>query len=332
MEDKTLRNHLRSSLLSFQFDWDSQVWDTFLYQYRTNEVYRRFCDLLNRTPSTISSIKNIPYLPISTFKNHKVVSGNLEIQQTFRSSGTTLSNRSQHYVADIDLYNTVSQHLFETVYGPINQYCVLALLPSYLEQGHSSLIHMVNHFISLSNCSGSGFFKYNFQDLALTVDRMHSSGYKILVIGVSYALLDFASTLDLDWSDDVVVMETGGMKGRKKEMLRNELHRELKDNLCLDQVHSEYGMTELLSQLYAPKDGLFKNGTTIRMTPYEINDPLSPELQDQAGRNCVTDLANIDSCSFIATDDLIKTTKNGGFDIIGRLDHSDIRGCNLLYV
>lgn len=327
-----LRDHLRNQLLTFNFDFDSQAWDTFVYQYQNNLVYQSFCDYLDRSPSKVSNVSEIPFLPISTFKSHQVQSGHFSPMQIFTSSGTTQSQRSQHRVRDVKLYEAVSKQIFESKYGALTNYEIFALLPSYLEQQQSSLVYMVHFFLKESGGQFGGFYKYNFESLIQDIDRALSTSRQVLLLGVSYALLDLAEQWGADWDNQVMVMETGGMKGRKKEMIRKELHDILCNRLGVSTIHSEYGMTELLSQLYSQGNGFFRSSVTLRLYPLELYDPLTIETGGKAARAHLIDLSNIDSCAFIATEDMVKINSSEHIEILGRLDQSEIRGCNLLYV
>ena len=303
--------------------------EVFNYQFENNQVYRSFCDLLYMHPSDVKSIKEIPFLPIQFFKSHPVLSSNEPIQRTFTSSGTTGSATSNHFVTDLNIYETSFRKGFEAFYGPIEDYVVLALLPSYLEREGSSLVYMVDAFIKQSNHPESGFYLNNLAELKDTLIHLDSLGKKVLLIGVSFALLDLVETYQFNLKH-TIVMETGGMKGRRKELIREALHRQLKQGFGVDTVHSEYGMTELLSQAYSKGHGVFDCPNWMRILTREPEDALSIQPAGKTGGINVVDLANINSCSFIATQDLGRVYNNGLFEVIGRFDHSDIRGCNLM--
>lgn len=303
--------------------------EVFNYQFENNQVYRSFCDLLYMHPSDVKSIKEIPFLPIQFFKSHPVLSSNEPIQRTFTSSGTTGSATSNHFVTDLNIYETSFRKGFEGFYGPIEDYVVLALLPSYLEREGSSLVYMVDAFIKQSNHPESGFYLNNLAELKDTLIHLDSLGKKVLLIGVSFALLDLVETYQFNLKH-TIVMETGGMKGRRKELIREALHRQLKQGFGVDTVHSEYGMTELLSQAYSKGHGVFDCPNWMRILTREPEDALSIQPAGKTGGINVVDLANINSCSFIATQDLGRVYNNGLFEVIGRFDHSDIRGCNLM--
>ncbi|WP_236975840.1 LuxE/PaaK family acyltransferase [Membranihabitans maritimus] len=330
MPIRSKRKYIKDKITSFEFDFDDLAGSVFEFQYNNNSLYRQYCDYLGRIPGKINSLENIPFLPISFFKSHEIVSGTFDAEVVFKSSGTTREQRSQHFVRDSGLYKTVSIKLFEDVFGDLSQFCILALLPNYLEQGDSSLVYMVDLFIHKSGNKNSRFFKYNFEELVKETERLKSKGEKLLIIGVSYALQDLAEKWEIDWHNHIV-LETGGMKGRKKEMLRAELHDVLGKRFNKMEIGSEYGMTELLSQLYSKGNGAFDFGQTIRPLPFEINDPFTREGPNRVGRCHIIDLANLDSCSFIATEDLCSVNEYDSIKILGRMDHSEVRGCNLLY-
>lgn len=325
----------RDQLIHQLFTFDQQNFTKFAlqvfnYQALNNPIYNQFLQLLKVDISTITTLNQIPFLPIQFFKSHKVCSGNFEPEVVFSSSGTTGAKTSQHYVNSSILYQKNATLGFETVYGPIEEYVIFALLPSYLERKGSSLVYMIDQFIKKSKHKESGFFLNNYSELSKTVLKAKKKNTPILLIGVSFALLDLAEQFPTDLSG-VIIMETGGMKGRRKEMTREELHSSLKDAFNVDQIHSEYGMTELLSQAYSTEKGVFRPSPTMKLFSREITDPLTLREDSKTGVINIVDLANIDSCSFIATDDLGKVYEDGSFEILGRLDNSDIRGCNLLF-
>ncbi len=303
--------------------------EIFNHQFKNNKVYRSFCDLLYKHPSDVNTIDDIPFLPIQFFKTHKILSSQNPIQTTFTSSGTTGSITSNHFVTDLELYQTSFTKGFETFYGEINNYVVLALLPSYLEREGSSLVYMVNTFIKQSKHPESGFYLNNLSELKDTLIKLNSEEKKVLLIGVSFALLDLIETHQFHLKH-TIIMETGGMKGRRKELIREELHTQLKEGFCVKTIHSEYGMTELLSQGYSKGHGLYNCPKWMRVLTRDTEDALSIQAFGKTGGINVIDLANINSCSFIATQDLGRVHTNGSFEVIGRFDHSDIRGCNLM--
>jgi phenylacetate-coenzyme A ligase PaaK-like adenylate-forming protein len=303
--------------------------EIFRYQAENNAIYREYLRLLKRDIDQINSIDKIPFLPIEFFKSRKVVSSNNPATEVFTSSGTTGILTSRHFVTDISIYEKSFKKGFEDFYGPITDYCVLALLPSYLEREGSSLIYMMEHLIEDSKHPKSGFYLHNHEELIACIADLKKSNQKIVLLGVSFALLDLAEKYTLDFSD-VIIMETGGMKGRRKEITREELHAFLCSRLGVTEIHSEYGMTELLSQAYSKGQSLFQTPKWMRILIRDTYDPFSYEQNGKTGGVNVIDLANVHSCSFIETQDLGKIHLDGSFEILGRFDHSDIRGCNLL--
>ncbi|ARV10027.1 acyl transferase [Winogradskyella sp. PC-19] len=301
----------------------------FKFQFENNLVYRSFCDLLYKHPADITAIEDIPFLPIQFFKTHEVLSSKKSIQQTFTSSGTTGSITSQHHVTDLKIYEESFRQGFQYFYGKIEDYVILALLPSYLERDGSSLIYMADDIIKSSKHPESGFYLNNIDELADTLKSLESKGKKTILIGVSFALLDLVEKYDFNLQH-TIIMETGGMKGRRKEMIRTELHNTLKRGFSVDQIHSEYGMTELLSQAYSKGHGIFKCPPWMKILTRDTEDALTVNTYQKSGGINIVDLANINSCSFIATQDLGKVLEDDTFEIIGRFDNSDIRGCNLM--
>lgn len=312
-----------------QKEFEDLALKIFKFQFENNKVYRSFCDLLYKNPSDVKTIFEIPFLPIQFFKSHHVLSSNDEIVQTFTSSGTSGNQTSKHFVTDLIVYEKSFNKGFEQFYGNIKDYTVLALLPSYLEREGSSLIYMVEHLIKASNKPKSGFYLNNLSELKETLIELDSKNEKVLLIGVSFALLDLVE-LHLFNLKNTIVMETGGMKGRRKELIRQELHNILKKGFGVNKIHSEYGMTELLSQAYSKGNGIFECPNWMKILTRDTEDALTILPPGKTGGINVIDLANINSCSFIATQDLGKTYDNGSFEIIGRFDNSDIRGCNLM--
>jgi phenylacetate-coenzyme A ligase PaaK-like adenylate-forming protein len=310
-------------------DFQAVALKVFKFQFENNPVYRSFCDLLYKHPSDIPNINDIPFIPIQFFKSHKIVSQTAAIQKVFTSSGTTGSITSNHYVNDLNIYKESFKKGFESFYGNIDDYVILALLPSYLEREGSSLIYMVKHFIKDSNHPESGFYLNNLSELNETLVQLDSEGQKVLLIGVSFALLDLLETYQFRLKNSIV-METGGMKGRRKELLREELHAILKEGFGVETIHSEYGMTELLSQAYSKGNGIFECPPWMKIIIRDTEDALTVVTNQKTGGINVIDLANINSCSFIATQDLGKVESEGKFEIIGRFETSDIRGCNLM--
>jgi len=301
----------------------------FKHQFKNNKVYRSFCDLLFVHPSSISTIEEIPFLPIQFFKSRKVLSSLDEIQETFTSSGTTGGSTSKHLVTNINLYKESYLKGFAHFYGNIEEYTVLALLPNYLQRQGSSLVFMVADLIEKSKKVESGFYLDNIQELANKLLELNRNGQKILLIGVSFALLDLIEMQQFNLKN-TIIMETGGMKGRRKELVREELHTILQNGFGVTEIHSEYGMTELLSQGYSKGNGVFETPPWMKILTRDTEDALSINASGKNGGINVIDLANYNSCSFIATQDLGKVHENATFEIIGRFDSSDIRGCNLM--
>ena len=310
-------------------EFKNKALNVFKFQFENNPVYRSFCDLLNIHPSDIKEIENIPFLPIQFFKSHKVLSQQNSILKTFTSSATTGSVTSKHYITDLEIYKQSFRKGFKLFYGDIEDYVVLALLPSYLEREGSSLIYMVEDLILQSNHKDSGFYLHNLSELKEKLIALDAEGKKVLLIGVSFALLDLVEKFQFHLKN-TIVMETGGMKGKRKELIREELHNILKQGFGVNKIHSEYGMTELLSQAYSYGNGIFKCPNWMRILTRDTEDALTIQNKGKTGGINVIDLANINSCAFIATQDLGKVYPNGTFEIIGRFDNSDIRGCNLM--
>ncbi len=301
----------------------------FKFQFENNLIYRSFCDLLYKHPSDIKAIEDIPFLPIQFFKSHNVLSSKDSIKKTFTSSGTTGSVTSKHYVTDLSVYEESFQKGFQHFYNNIEDYVVLALLPSYLERDGSSLIYMVDDMIKSSKHTESGFYLDNLDELASTLKVLEAKGQQTLLIGVSFALLDLVENYDFDLQH-TIIMETGGMKGRRKEMIRTELHNTLKKGFGVTDIHSEYGMTELMSQAYSKGNGVFKCPPWLKILIRDTEDALSVTTNKTSGGINIIDLANINSCAFIATQDLGKVHVDNTFEVIGRFYNSDIRGCNLM--
>jgi phenylacetate-coenzyme A ligase PaaK-like adenylate-forming protein len=303
----------------------------FRFQYENNLVYHEFCDFLKTDVQKVKTIQQIPFLPIQFFKSHEVVSNSNPIQTIFTSSGTTGMVTSKHLVTDVRIYEESYRKGFSQFYGNIEDYVVLALLPSYLEREGSSLIHMVDDLIQLSNHPESGFYLHNYDELIEKIIQLDQSGQNVILIGVTYALLDLIEKQSFHL-ENTIIMETGGMKGKRKEMIREELHQQLCNGFGIKSIHSEYGMTELLSQAYSLGDGIFECPSWMQISIRDTEDALSYIREGKTGGINVIDLANINSCSFIATQDLGKKYSNGSFEVLGRFDHSDIRGCNLMVV
>ena len=310
----------------------------FRFQYENNLVYQEFCDFLKVDKQSVKSLQQIPFLPIQLFKNHVVVSNTNEIQETFISSGTTGVITSKHLVTNVSLYEQSYRNAFSEFYGNIEDYVVLALLPSYLERSGSSLIYMVKDLIELSHNENSGFYLNNYDELIYKLIELDNAGQNVILIGVTYALLDLVEKQKFQLKN-TIVMETGGMKGKRKEMIREELHEILCDGFGVQTIHSEYGMTELLSQAYSLGNGIFECPAWMQILIRDTEDALTYVNNGKTGGINVIDLANINSCSFIATQDLGKKQPNqaayrqaGSFEVLGRFDNSDIRGCNLMVI
>jgi hypothetical protein len=301
----------------------------FRHQARNCKVYNEYINHLGIKPDRITAWKDIPYLPIGFFKTHNVVSTTENPEIIFSSSGTTGMVQSKHIVADLELYKQSFTLAFQKFYGEVSDLCLLALLPSYQERDGSSLIFMVDDLMKHTDDMESGYFLYNHDELFKTLTNLKTAGKKVVLMGVTYALLDFIEGYRIEFAD-LIVMETGGMKGRRREMVREELHGKLKAGFGVPTIHSEYGMTELLSQAYSLGNGIFNSPPWLRITLRDTNDPLTMIESGKTGGINVIDLANLHSCSFIATQDLGRTYEDGTFEVLGRFDNSDIRGCNLL--
>ncbi len=315
--------------INSEHEFNEKALKIFHWQAKNIPVYAEYISSLDIQSEMINRIEEIPFLPIQFFKSREVIEkGNVQ-ETIFKSSGTTETGRSQHFVADLNLYQQSFTKGFELAYGKIYNTCVIALLPNYLEQGDSSLIYMIDSLIEQSDHSKSGFYLNEKNGLLDTLLELKKSNTKTILIGVTYALLDFIEKQKIDFSA-LIVMETGGMKGRRKEMVREELHDILCDGFGVSKIHSEYGMTELLSQAYSNGEGIFNTPSWMKILIREISDPLSLCKENKTGGVNVIDLANISSCCFISTQDLGRTLGNNQFEIIGRFDNSDARGCNLM--
>lgn len=322
-----------------QYNWLSEIntqnfeqyaLSVFRYQYEHCSVYHDFVSAIGRKPEVVQSLKAIPFLPISFFKTHTVVSGNFIPEVIFESSGTTSTQNSKHLVKDARLYRESFLLAFEQFYGNPQDYVFLCLLPSYLERGNSSLVYMADELIRKSGRFESGFYLNEWEQLAQILQQLKQKQQKVMLLGVTFALLDFAEHYPMDLSG-IMVMETGGMKGRREEWTREQVHLFLKEKWNLSNIHSEYGMTELLSQAYSKGDGVFQAASTMKVFVRDENDPFEIKT---SGSGCINiiDLANIHSCSFIATDDISKLAADGSFEVLGRLDNSALRGCSLMVV
>lgn len=311
--------------------FDALALKTFYFQYENNKVYRSFCDLINCHPTEVKFVKDIPHLPISFFKTKRVCCFEEDNVPFFSSSTTTGLNPSKHYYRNLEDYQMSFRKGFEHFFGDIKDYAILALLPSYMEREGSSLIYMADDMIGNSQQAESGFYLNQWDALKECIIRLEEKGQKTLLLGVSFALLELVERYSFDLQH-TWVMETGGMKGRRKELTREELHDRLKRGFGVNKVYSEYGMTELLSQAYSIGEGIFKCPPWMRVGAREHQDPFNRLPWGQSGGLNIIDLANRDSCAFIATEDLGKVYSDSHFEVLGRLDASEIRGCNLMVI
>jgi hypothetical protein len=330
-------NDFEKEIFDFNISrFDDLALRIFQFQYRHNPVYNRYANTLGVLPEQVKKINDIPFLPIDFFKSQKIVSTAFVPELVFESSGTTQTVNSKHYLKSKELYRQSFLRAFKLFYGDPGDWCFIGLLPSYLERNNSSLVVMADELIRQSRHEKSGFYLYDFEKLASTLEQLETARQKTLLIGVTFALLDFAEQFPMRLQN-TIVMETGGMKGRKHEMTRSAVHEALKQNLGLSQVHSEYGMTELLSQAYSKSDGIFTCAPWMKVLLRSEDDPLAvfdtpSDVTISSGIINIVDFANIYSCSFIATDDVGKLYPGGSFEVLGRVDNSDIRGCSLLVV
>jgi len=327
MEPSRLRE--RIFRISSQQEFNALAMEIFRYQYANNVVYRQFVNGITPDVNTISQPDQIPFLPVSLFKSHRIMSGNLNEQMVFESSGTTASTPSKHYVADFSLYEESFTRCMELFYGDLSGYSIFALLPSYLERQHSSLVYMVERLMWKSNRNFGGFYLDEMGKLHDSILEALTAGNKVMLFGVTFALLDMVEKFPMN-IPGAVIIETGGMKGRRKELTRMGLHEILKKGFGVDSIQSEYGMTELLSQGWSKGEGVFHCPPWMEILITDPNDPLSFLETGHTGGINVIDLANIYSCSFIATQDLGRKNGDGSFEVLGRFDSSDIRGCSLL--
>ncbi|WP_293880983.1 acyl transferase [Sphingobacterium sp. UBA1498] len=312
-----------------EYDFNQQCLETYQFQSQHCKIYRDYIRILGKDKALIEHYTEIPFLPIEFFKTQQVITEGMEAEMVFSSSGTTGMLTSKHFVADLNIYEHTFRRIFEDFYGPLSNIAVLALLPSYLERSGSSLIYMVDDLMKQSDQPESNYFLYNHQELYETLVRLKNKGTKTILFGVTYALLDFIEHYAFDFPE-LIIMETGGMKGKRKEMVKQEIHQLLEKAFGVVGIHSEYGMTELLSQGYSSGQGIFQLPKWMKILIRDTNDPLSLIPSNKSGGINVIDLANRYSCSFIATQDLGKVHADGSFEILGRFDQSDIRGCNLL--
>ena len=311
-------------------DFEGLCMDIYRYQASNNPVFRDYHEYLGKDPNEAAEVEDLVFLPIELFKYHSIQTGKWEPEAVFRSSGTTGMIRSEHKVRDLDFYKNISRRNFELFYGPVADYHILALLPSYLERNDSSLVAMTDHLIRESQSEFSGFYLREMDELLADIEKIRKVGdRKVLLLGVSFALLDLSEYAEIDLSD-ALIMETGGMKGRREELTRSQLHEVLSRAFNNPLIHSEYGMTELLSQAYSVGNGKFSLPPWMKIRLREVNDPFSNAPEGGSGGMNVIDLANIHSCAFIETKDLGKLDSEDQLEILGRYDNSDIRGCNLM--
>jgi len=303
--------------------------EIFHFQYRYNPLYAKYCALLAKQPEHVKNPEDIPFLPIQLFKSNEVKTGNWRSERIFQSSSTTGTIPSKNHFRDIEVYDKNTEFCFEDLMGSLKNFKWFALLPSYLERGNSSLVHMAKYFMEMDPDSNGGFY-LNEYDALLNAIKRDKSGRKKILLGVSYALLDLANSFQADLHD-VIIMETGGMKGRGKELSKDELYQELRSGLNVPMIHSEYGMTELMSQAYTLQEGVFDLPKTMQVHISDLNDPFEWLGHNQQGRIHIMDLANIDTCAFLATDDMGIRLNENQFKVLGRTDASEMRGCNLLY-
>lgn len=323
-------DRIKKILISGSFDFESLALVIFNFQYQHNPVYQSYIDSLKVQPKNVKTLQEIPFLPVEFFKDHEVTTTNFVPQKVYKSSGTGKTGRSMHLVSDNDFYLRNSLQIFRHFYHDADRLIIAALLPSYQEQGDSSLIAMTDYFIRRSGDELSGYFRGDPDELLKIKKSAEARGKRVLLLGVTYALLQLAESRP-DFSGHII-METGGMKGRGRELVREELHKILCSAYNVSSIHSEYGMTELMSQAYSAGDGIFQLPGTLRILLRDVNDPFSYLSNDKTGGVNVIDLANITSCSFVETKDLGRKKGNNSFEILGRFDNSDLRGCNLLLV
>ncbi|MBC8320486.1 MAG: acyl transferase [Bacteroidetes bacterium] len=326
-EIKSVENRIFN--ISSHDDFNETALELFHFQYKNNRVYRQFVNFLKTRVSQINHYSQIPTLPVEFFKNHRVTSGSFNPEMIFTSSGTSGMQSSKHYVKNVELYESAFTRTFELFFGSPEDYIIIALLPSYLERHGSSLVYMADKLIGLSSRAESGFYLHDYKELNSLLRSLKKQKQKVMLLGVTYALLDLAEQYPTHFPE-MKLMETGGMKGRRKELVHDELHNILKNAFGVQQIYSEYGMTELLSQAYSIGEGIFSTPPWMKILIRDVNDPLSILPSGKTGGINIIDLANIYSCSFIATQDLGKIYSHDRFEILGRYDNSDVRGCNLM--
>lgn len=311
-------------------NFEELVFEIFKIQYHQNSVYKNYIDFLKINPNKICQIEKIPYLPIEFFKSYKIKTGLWKSQHIFRSSGTTDQNKSKHYIKNLDLYRESFINGFTYFFGNPKDYNFVGLLPSYLERNDASLVYMVNGLMEKSNQKEKYFYMHDYNNCAITLEKLKKNNKKIFLIGVTFALLDFIESYNIDLKNHII-LETGGMKGKRKEIIRTELHHRIKKSFNLENINGEYGMTELLSQAYSKSDGIFECPPWMKILIRDPLDPFEISENEKKGALNVIDLCNIYSCSFIATQDLGQLYKNGTFEVLGRMDNAELRGCNLMY-
>ncbi|MCC5931074.1 MAG: acyl transferase [Cyclobacteriaceae bacterium] len=322
---------LQTSLFSVNINnFEERCISVFRHQAQNNIVYKEYLSHLGIHFGQVNHFEEIPFLPIGFFKSRIIKNGDWTEQKIFESSGTTFQTRSRHYVKDLNWYCKVSRYIFESFYGPLKEWTILALLPSYLERNNASLAYMTDYFIKQTKNENSGFYLYNYVDLLRVLKKLRKKNSSVLLLGVTFALLDFAEKFDGEDMSHVIFMETGGMKGKKEEITREQVHSLLKRQLNIKEVHSEYGMTELMSQAYARDGERFYGPSWFKICLRDVNDPFSKPVGQNYGGINIIDLANIHTCSFIETEDIGTFYTDGSFKVLGRLDHSDVRGCNLM--
>lgn len=309
--------------------FDELSLEIFRFQYDQNTLYRTFINTLGKRLEDIVKVDDIPFLPIEFFKTENVKTGEWNTETVFESSGTSQQVTSKHQVFNEEFYLRNSLNAFQAIYGGISDFAILALLPSYLERGNSGLISMVNHFIDKTDTADSGFFLNEFDELSAMLLSLKERGQKTILWGVTFALLDFAAEFQVNFPE-LIIMETGGMKGRREEMIRSDVHDVLKKAFHVKNIHSEYGMTELFSQGYSFGEGVFKPAHTMKVLVRDLNDPLDYPYHGKTGGLNIIDLANVNTCSFIETKDMGIVNKDGSFEVKGRIDNAEIRGCNLM--
>ncbi len=315
--------------ISSHSEFNALALEIFHFQYKNNSIYNRFVDSIGVKPKAIGDYEKIPFLPVEFFKNNKVVNGQFDEEIIFKSSGTTSMFPAMHYVADLGVYETSFMTSFRKFLGDINGCCILGLLPSYIEREGSSLIYMINHLIRQSQDQNSGFYIKDYKKLKVLLEDNKRKGKKTILFGVSFALMDFAEKYQIHFPE-LIIIETGGMKGRRKEIIREDLHNRISTSFGVEKIYSEYGMTELMSQAYAYGNGLFRCPPWMQVLIGDIHDPFANLPYKKSGNIKIIDLANVFSCSFLSTQDLGVRYPDNAFEVLGRIDFSDIRGCSLL--